>query len=193
MNLFQLTSSRRGWLLFCILRFKLWYFNSHPHEEDDFTLVCVYPSRSKFQLTSSRRGWRLGKATKLKWIAFQLTSSRRGWHMYNVDLHDVNIFQLTSSRRGWRSASHGCVRVHDISTHILTKRMTLVLTALLVRKNISTHILTKRMTINVKKLKRIVSFQLTSSRRGWLYASVVKKVRWYFNSHPHEEDDTVHN
>ena len=35
-------------------------------------------------------------------------------------------------------------------------------------------------------------FQLTSSRRGWPYSYVSSRQRLrYFNSHPHEEDDTL--
>ena len=55
-----------------------------------------------------------------------------------------------------------------ISTHILTKRMTLIRCFDICNFLISTHILTKRMTIRTGFLvavRRI--FQLTSSRRGW--------------------------
>ena len=56
--------------------------------------------------------------------------------------------------------------------------------------DISTHILTKRMTTS--KLTPTISgaFQLTSSRRGWPYTSIFNiLIKYYFNSHPHEEDD----
>ena len=56
----------------------------------------------------------------------------------------------------------------NISTHILTKRMTAHASEFPLYQNISTHILTKRMTL---------LFPLCSIRR------------LYFNSHPHEEDD----
>ena len=55
----------------------------------------------------------------------------------------------------------------DISTHILTKRMTRFLNTTSCAYNISTHILTKRMTLT--------GYQHVPDR--------------YFNSHPHEEDD----
>ena len=55
-----------------------------------------------------------------------------------------------------------------ISTHILTKRMTLYSRSYLSADSISTHILTKRMT-----------------RTVW----IVESTPSYFNSHPHEEDD----
>ena len=57
-----------------------------------------------------------------------------------------------------------------ISTHIFTRRMTATCTNTTVSNIISTHILTKRMT------------QVFRSWWG---------ISWYFNSHPHEEDDEV--
>ena len=58
--------------------------------------------------------------------------------------------------------------VEFISTHILTKRMTNVVKDIVLKSNISTHILTKRMTL-------------------WRHGITVLSI--YFNSHPHEEDD----
>ena len=56
----------------------------------------------------------------------------------------------------------------DISTHILTKRMTVLEVVASWEKGISTHILTKRMTF----------------KQYFVYSYCL-----YFNSHPHEEDD----
>ena len=56
-----------------------------------------------------------------------------------------------------------------ISTHILTKRMTYVHCNLRNEEIISTHILTKRMTAPSFTANCEYLFQLTSSRRGWLF------------------------
>ena len=56
--------------------------------------------------------------------------------------------------------------IPDISTHILTKRMTLAMIYALQKLKISTHILTKRMTSLQSRISEAQSFQLTSSRRG---------------------------
>ena len=56
--IFQLTSSRRGWLRSSASWFFPEYFNSHPHEEDDLYLRGWIHGSIIFQLTSSRRGWR---------------------------------------------------------------------------------------------------------------------------------------
>ena len=143
------------------------------------------------------------------YLLFQLTSSRRGWPFNNIFWYliqhfnshpheeDDNAatppllnwsFQLTSSRRGWQIGtveSDGT----NISTHILTKRMTVSAYAFTMLSCISTHILTKRMTSSVPPLVTGFVFQLTSSRRGWRIALLPFSCHNYFNSHPHEEDD----
>ena len=129
MEEFQLTSSRRGWRRPGRWQGKNWNFNSHPHEEDDFTetgkryryLISTHiltkrmtaisldskHNCSIFQLTSSRRGWRLHQCNRRKRREFQLTSSRRGWQRISHSLHPTSPFQLTSSRRGWRQQLSG--------------------------------------------------------------------------------------
>ena len=125
--LFQLTSSRRGWLWCVEITLGCRHFNSHPHEEDDYTQalaeleklisthiltkrmtkeVHTQKKSGQFQLTSSRRGWLEDEEMALAVRRFQLTSSRRGWPSFRADLSiRFVIFQLTSSRRGWRNRS----------------------------------------------------------------------------------------
>ena len=102
-------------------------------------------------------------------------------------------FQLTSSRGGWRLIGLDERQIVDISTHILTRRMTLeiesgiflILTFQLTSSRggwhaavleemtdliISTHILTRRMTFAYMKVIFSHLFQLTSSRGGWLFS-----------------------
>ena len=167
--------------------------------------------KSTFQLTSSRRGWRV-----LVWIEtyneqFQLTSSRRGWQQEKKDKMHMSLFQLTSSRRGWRDHSW---QSHDesyfnshpheeddiiqnfpapsgnISTHILTKRMTVWRDVTMTDKEAFQLTSSRRgWPPNCRRIRQREAFQLTSSRRGWqgtLEATLWKK---HFNSHPHEEDD----
>ena len=146
-----------------------------------------------FQLTSSQRGW-LFAYFSLFWIkTFQLTSSRRGWpgnvgegvmvwNNFNSHPHeedDRRHWEIESSTVHFNSHPHEeddmtgsnpCRSIHRISTHILTKRMTGSSFGFICQEDISTHILTKRMT-----LRRILVH-----------------ISWsYFNSHPHEEDDSL--
>ena len=167
---FQLTSSRRGWLTILIWRRMLWYFNSHPHEEDDrfrfrklqaFHYFNSHPHEEDDNDKRKGRGiWKYFNShpheeddgvvvTGGKYPdKFQLTSSRRGWRFWDWDHRRGYRFQLTSSRRGWL----------DIHNNQVEDR----------------------------------KFQLTSSRRGWPFLSAYTGTAlWYFNSHPHEEDDNT--
>ena len=167
-RIFQLTSSRRGWPFILAPHCLQKHFNSHPHEEDD---------------------------NKCK-------SEMQGNVYFNSHPHEEDD--------GFLSAH---MEVIYISTHILTKRMTTLLyyNMVLRAEIISTHILTKRMTELVvdhidgnvfqltssrrgwpeefnEKYDNII-FQLTSSRRGWQKLRQLVNSNLNFNSHPHEEDD----
>ena len=167
--IFQLTSSRRGWLLnpyyqalginisthiltkrmtdslFC-QDFFVFYFNSHPHEEDDKNRKFYERGLVSFQLTSSRRGWRVKDVETVNQLIFQLTSSRRGWQHLLFRTVAQGIFQLTSSRRGWRDFHSydelftGYFNSHPHEEDDL------------------------RLSISITTF---LTFQLTSSRRGW--------------------------
>ena len=102
--IFQLTSSRRGWLSSLIILIGSWNISTHILTKR-MTCLCVWIKRCyKFQLTSSRRGW---PAPFTIWFP-------------------SSSFQLTSSRRGWRKVTYILNKGLDISTHILTKRMTMM-------------------------------------------------------------------
>ena len=188
---FQLTSSRRGWhgifatvsdIIFIsthILTKRMtiiaWsffvavqYFNSHPHEEDDRSRVLLSMFHS---------------------ISTHILTKRMTFRRHNQDTYS-NIFQLTSSRRGWLCLTpYLCQYGGHFNSHP-HEEDDLRLSDCCLICGISTHILTKRMTIvPVYIVIPVESFQLTSSRRGW------RKQLWrdlrtiHFNSHPHEEDD----
>ena len=106
LKLFQLTASRRGWRADWYLQSIYRNFNSQPHEEADtinnlgITDGTIISTHSLTKrLTTSCTGKVTGRS------AFQLTASRRGWHFRNLR---TNI-------------------VPKISTHSLTKRLTVEL------------------------------------------------------------------
>ena len=142
---FQLTSSRRGWQLKLRNNKQIKYFNSHPHEEDDIGScpICI--------------------ATRI----FQLTSSRRGWPVSLILHHAHTIFQLTSSRRGWHWPDTNTFRT-GISTHILTKRMTMTQTG---------------QNSSYRYFNSHPHEEDDLAGNGGIHNEL------YFNSHPHEEDD----
>ena len=143
---FQLISSQGGWRsAAAACSPHTGSFNSHPHKEDDrrisvlpdwmhlsthiltrrMTIWLSFICRIRiFQLTSSQGEW-----LYLPWLAFpffifQLTSSQGGWLVaYNMD-RIRSSFQLTSSQGGWLYSLYFFITSINLSTHILTRRMT---------------------------------------------------------------------
>ena len=79
-----------------------------------------------------------------------------------------------------------------ISTHILTKRMTIIHSFAAPAIYISTHILTKRMTDGFPTfcILCVISTHILTKRMTTLQ-QLVRLSERYFNSHPHEEDDPM--
>ena len=147
-----------------------YHFNSHPHKEDDVTVVVQFFHGHISTHILTRRMTEL-HSSHLHLFSFQLTSSQGGWRSVSTCSGFWCSFQLTSSQGGWLQDGRLLLWT-IISTHILTRRMTGYLTAALEKIIISTHILTRRMTC------RILYFNWESN---------------YFNSHPHKEDDNFQN
>ena len=121
---FQLTSSRGGWHLIS------W-------------VVC---SSDIFQLTSSRGGWLISNGAMLEHRTFQLTSSRGGWRRTLGNEVAEMGFQLTSSRGGWQEVITWLIQQAYFNSHP-HEEDDIVMSNGLVVERISTHILTRRMTL----------------------------------------------
>ena len=168
-ELFQLTASRRGWLL-CTSRYGLnhhfnsqpheeadllhvlhniliFYFNSQPHEEADCEEHLLLLSDTLFQLTASRRGWPCKGCDTDKIASISTHSLTKRLTFNRASSVSLLIFQLTASRRGWRCTC------------------------------------TSENVINI--------FQLTASRRGWPILIRYQIFSFHFNSQPHEEADDL--
>ena len=143
--IFQLTASRGGWPYF-------------------FTYVAIFLI---FQLTASRGGWLGYMHLKNRSGIFQLTASRGGWQYTSFCRNLVIVFQLTASRGGWRWKDMN-LRVYNA---------------------ISTHSLTRRLTLSFIKGNQCRIFQLTASRGGWRHSPLQWFRHLHFNSQPHEEAD----
>ena len=80
-----------------------------------------------FQLTSSQGGWPSLQAQKIGEMYFNSHPHKeddRSWYyIYNTG----GIFQLTSSQGGWPALRAAMGLPENISTHILTRRMTAIL------------------------------------------------------------------
>ena len=122
-------------------------------------------------------------------VVFQLTSSRGGWPFLCFFYNSACNISTHILTRRMTKTFHIIAYDRYISTHILTRRMTDGNFTLFKIKIISTHILTRRMTNMLVALFTTLSFQLTSSRGGWPKQYPLVLCTHYFNSHPHEEDD----
>ena len=98
---FQLTSSRRGWRFCLPASFQLQYFNSHPHEEDDLKNPKLMEQRKHFNSHPHEEDDRAG-------LQHLLPSDYFNSHPHEEDDEKGKTYKEEKS----------------ISTHILTKRMT---------------------------------------------------------------------
>ena len=214
MKKFQLTSSRRGWRRIAKQQYKTKRnFNSHPHEEDDAigSVICTSEIISTHILTKRMTSrtvfvwllWRISTHILTKRMTYIVAHLEWGYEHFNSHPHeedDNNPDGGHSVRRYFNSHPHEeddlMVAYDDsvliISTHILTKRMTQRYCRWIKRVNISTHILTKRMT----DLDNIIGGGVPISthiltKRMTVLAQSGLTAEEHFNSHPHEEDDSV--
>ena len=141
---FQLTSSRRGWQKVLNYIGAEWYFNSHPHEEDDH-LKRTYKEK--------------------RYISTHILTKRMTKAIEKIPY--FGLFQLTSSRRGWRfSKILALIAVHfnshpheeDDQVEMATRYMTL---------HFNSHPHEEDDPTFSSLSSSVSSFQLTSSRRGW--------------------------
>ena len=209
---FQLTSSRRGWPRCRKLFMQVWYFNSHPHEEDD--LVCcerlldilISTHILTKRMTSSR--FRISTLSEYfnshpheedddraiglvnKQVISTHILTKRMTVSFAIFLSSIS-FQLTSSRRGWRIHIICLPVSRYFNSHPHEEDDKKNDWKCRLHADISTHILTKRMTCQQMITDIYMIFQLTSSRRGWLCYFCQFFFCEYFNSHPHEEDDSI--
>ena len=186
--IFQLTSSQGGWHKSSRSGYWSSNFNSHPHKEDDTPgekgddVKNISTHILTRRMTRPFEWWQ-------KFSIFQLTSSQGGWRISRDNRPALLVFQLTSSQGGWRRKQLSNTYKSNISTHILTRRMTgkemddlgeevFQLTSSQGGwrrtgstdediRGISTHILTRRMTIWPARKEKGQTFQLTSSQGGW--------------------------
>ena len=185
---FQLTASRRGWRRSSRRNNQHQHFNSQPHEEADY--LELYASWSIYHFNSQPHE----EADSFFWW-----SNWYDWHfnsqpheeadlgfVSSVVLRDISTHSLTKRL----TVQNDVFAVSwDISTHSLTKRLTNKKEELDKDIEISTHSLTKRLTKDIEFITRIQVFQLTASRRGWRTEGFWRTQELYFNSQPHEEAD----
>ena len=143
------------------------YFNSHPHEEDDpdaawqSATYCYFNSHPHEEDDCN---FPL-RAVPLWYFNSHPHEEDDFYFLPFLIKRDISTHILTKRMTELNEARKN---YRSISTHILTKRMTSSIRRERGRKEISTHILTKRMTFFKMLTNSYKIFQLTSSRRGWL-------------------------
>ena len=143
---FQLTASQGGWRKTRVSFWLITHFNSQPHKEADCTEVITMTREQAFQLTASQGGWRSGAASRPPATVH-----------FNSQPHkeaDPITYKTRAS--------------HYISTHSLTRRLTLLCFAgsrTLMYFNSQPH---KEADRDLTKTKeKFETFQLTASQGGW--------------------------
>ena len=167
------------------------YFNSQPHKEADVSkqefdevigisthsltrrLTCFIPSIHNawiFQLTASQGGWRFMLLLRHLWMKYFNSQPHKEADLWTHNLSNlVETFQLTASQGGWRNSKSRWNWTENISTHSLTRRLTVIC------------ILYPGCRI----------FQLTASQGGWPPITFAVLSFLYFNSQPHKEADII--
>ena len=165
---FQLTSSRRGWQMPQSQRVYADYFNSHPHEEDDLSgLLNISGQIISTHILTKRMTRQAQHWTRqINFNSHPHEEDDTTWRRIHLMTQQ---FQLTSSRRGWpRGSSSG---ITQITFQLTSSR--------------------RGWQLKGDRFDHAFVFQLTSSRRGWQSLNSRYKLLKYFNSHPHEEDDSL--
>ena len=102
-------------------------------------------------------------------------------------LHQV--FQLTSSRRGWQYTLYFLFNCVNISTHILTKRMTSFPRTCQCIHHFNSHPHEEDDYVKTCNLRTLTYFNSHPHEEDDPAKSCKFLTNGYFNSHPHEEDD----
>ena len=119
---FQLTSSRGGWPSFMNTPNPFQNFNSHPHEEDDGSTSFSYPTLIISTHILTRR-MTMKVENHYTFMIFQLTSSRGGWH-HSYAQKFFHIYFNSHPHEEDDDSDNQYITLPNISTHILTRRMT---------------------------------------------------------------------
>ena len=165
---FQLTASRRGWRQTQLMRWAAsGNFNSQPHEEADARATWLQEQIDISTHSLTKRLTMTQSALDQYALAFQLTASRRGWQSSTQE-KEIRYYFNSQPHEEADGGHRFKSPAESISTHSLTKRLTIKVFVIHTFLFISTHSLTKRLTV--------------TQYRGYT-------MNTYFNSQPHEEAD----
>ena len=184
---FQLTSSQGGWRECNASKCPL-CFSTHILTRRMTGVGGEKETAQKFSTHILTRRMTSYPIISISIAIFQLTSSQGGWprtesicsirKFFNSHPHKEDDQKKMQFKNGsWLFNSHP----HKEDDPVGSMRYPLIL--------FSTHILTRRMTVVVLDVGCRWTFQLTSSQGGWRQKSLYSPFTHLFNSHPHKEDD----
>ena len=125
MIVFQLTASRRGWrTIWCITAPLTPHFNSQPHEEADFAEERNLHFHFLFQLTASRRGWHGGLKYCIEHKNFNSQPHEEADKTKGLSVSEHGYFNSQPHEEA-DDSNFTVYNGVNISTHSLTKRLTL--------------------------------------------------------------------
>ena len=165
---FQLTSSQGGWpskFISCTTAFISTHILTRRMTDFDHLSFCF----RIFQLTSSQGGWLFLFIPTIKKTYFNSHPHKEDDVPPSDSPATLLQFQLTSSQGGWRASP-------TVPSVLSIFQLTSSQGGWPAGNN------------GIIEANR---FQLTSSQGGWLFSSERITYIFYFNSHPHKEDDGV--
>ena len=185
---FQLTASQGGWRNEHVRRSWTKRISTHSLTRRLTGLFLSCSTSRIIQLTASQGGWQIVTGFFNNPYTFQLTASQGGWLATRWKNGSIFVFQLTASQGGWRNEHVRRSWTKRISTHSLTRRLTLWATFILEVKlyfnsqphkeaderselyhanikDISTHSLTRRLTSSQVYSDRIMISTHSLTRR----------------------------
>ena len=187
------------------------YFNSQPHEEADiiqtvYSLICSISTHSLTKRLTSRtqsslsalRNFNSQPHEEADYIRFHRTkflqyfNSQPHEEADSIGTPPSNLLQYFNSQPHEEAdfrknlVNGKCV----ISTHSLTKRLTIKGSINPTYGKISTHSLTKRLTwYSLQSLTQFIISTHSLTKRLTFSANIIQTKQNYFNSQPHEEAD----
>ena len=169
------------------------HFNSQPHKEADRNQCIDEITGEVFQLTASQGGWHDTISPYFRHDAFQLTASQGGWPRMYREIIENSEFQLTASQGGWLSGDSLYSGFVSISTHSLTRRLTVFYFIHWAIKIFQLTASQGGWPDSINSLIQALAFQLTASQGGWR-RNLIRTVALFlhFNSQPHKEADDFH-
>ena len=210
-GVFQLTASQGGWRLMAISSTPQKPISTHSLTRRLTSIGVQLVISLEFQLTASQGGWPRTVVELCHARDFNSQPHKEADHstdrhllMHRISTHSLTrrlttctprisdsfTFQLTASQGGWPISLYCSECPETISTHSLTRGLTLIsLFACYHNFNFNSQPHKEADELPGFTSEPVYVFQLTASQGGWHSCIAVWYMPEYFNSQPHKEAD----